>query len=188
MELGTQGSWALYRCWVQVGDRHRPGPASLARRRRGGFSSDRRRPRGTPVALTGGSSKQFLLFRRLAAALPSLLKGRAGPISIRRRQVQRRLTLEQAEQLVSEYQAGASMKDLAARWRLHRTTVASQLRLAGVVIRRQGVPGDRLDEAIRLYGDGWSLQRLAARYRCDDETVRQALKRAGLPLRRPWQR
>jgi hypothetical protein len=80
------------------------------------------------------------------------------------------------------------MAVLATRWGLHRTTVAVQLRRAGVELRRQGIPTGRLDEAVRLYGEGWSLQRLAERYGCDDETVRQALKLAGIRLRAPWER
>ena len=108
--------------------------------------------------------------------------------AVRERQVQRRLTAEQVDQLRSEYRAGASMKDLAKQWRLHRTTVAAHLRRGGVALRRQGVPDARLSEAVRLYGEGWSCQRLAERHSCDDETVRQALKRAGGPLRAPWER
>ncbi|MEX5718209.1 hypothetical protein [Geodermatophilus maliterrae] len=104
------------------------------------------------------------------------------------RQTQRRLTPEQAERLVAEYQAGKDIKALAVRWGMHRTTVAAQLRRAGVALRRQGVPTDRLDEAVQLYGAGWSCQRLAERYGCDDETVRQALKRVGIRLRAPWER
>jgi hypothetical protein len=80
------------------------------------------------------------------------------------------------------------MKVLAARWGLHRTTVAGHLRQAGVKLRRQGVPPERLGEAVRLYDEGWSCQRLAERYGCDDETVRQALKQAGVRMRAPWQR
>ncbi len=71
------------------------------------------------------------------------------------------------------------MKQLATRWQLHRTTVAAHLRLSGVQLRRQGLPANRVDEAIRLYGEGWSCERLAERYHCDDETIRQSLKRAG---------
>ena len=66
--------------------------------------------------------------------------------------------------------------------------MAGHLRVAGVKLRRQGVPQERLDEAVRLYGEGWSCQRLAERYGCDDETVRQALVRAGIKLRKPWER
>jgi DNA-directed RNA polymerase specialized sigma24 family protein len=60
--------------------------------------------------------------------------------------------------------------------------------VAGVQLRRQGIPADRVDEAVRLYGDGWSCQRLAERYGCDAETVRQALKRRTVRLRSPWER
>lgn len=108
--------------------------------------------------------------------------------AVRERQIQRRLTAEQVDQLLDEYRAGASMKDLANQWRLHRTTVAAHLRRAGVAPRRRGVPAARLLEAVRLYGQGWSCKRLAERYGCDDETVRQALKRADVSLRAPWER
>jgi len=143
------------------------------------------------VGLTGGSSEQTSLLRRLAAELPALLRHRpkrTKPKKMRQRQRQRRLTAKQAKQLISEYEAGADMTVLAARWGLHRTTVAAHVRRAGVELRRQGVPADRLYEAVRLYNEGWSLQRLAERYDCDEETVRQALKRAGVRLRAPWER
>lgn len=140
---------------------------------------------------TGSSSKQSALVSRLSASQPALLASstdhRQGP-SVRQRQTQRRLTAEQLKQLIAEYEAGASMKELATRWNLHRTTVAAQLRQAGVQLRRQGVPDTLLDEAIRLYGEGWSCRRLAERYGCDAETVRQALRRAGVRLRSPWER
>ena len=71
---------------------------------------------------------------------------------------------------------------------MHRTTVAAQLREASVQLRRQGVPDDLLDEAIRLYNDGWSCQRLAERYGCNATTVWKVLKQAGVRLRTPWER
>jgi DNA-binding CsgD family transcriptional regulator len=132
-----------------------------------------------------------VLVRDLAASQPALLDRsteRPQPVPARQRQAQRRLTAEQARQLAAEYEGGASMKELAAQWSLHRTTVAVQLRQAGVQLRRQGVPEASLDEAICLYNDGWSCQRLAERYGCDAETVRQALKRFGITLRTPWER
>ena len=138
----------------------------------------------------GGSSKHSALVRRLAASLPALLAGgrRVAVKAVRERQVQRRLTAEQVDQLLSEYRAGASMKDLADQWRLHRTTVAGHLRQAGVALRRQGLSDAQLSEAVRLYGEGWSCQRLADRYNCDDETVRTYLRRAGVRMRWPWER
>lgn len=141
------------------------------------------------MELTGASSNQNALFSRLAEALPALLR-RKKPTAkpARQRQAQRRLTALQVEQLAVEYLAGDDMTVLAAHWGLHRTTVAGHLRRAGIELRRQGIPTERVNEAIRLYGEGWSLERLAGRYCCDDETVRQTLKRAGFHLRKPWQR
>ena len=140
------------------------------------------------MALTGASSNQLAQVRRLTAALSALLHRRPRAQPVRQRQIQRRLTPDQVEQLVAEYQAGDDMHELADRWGLHRTTVAGHLRRAGVALRRRGIPTERLTEAISLYGEGWSCQRLAERFGCDDETVRQALKRTGVTLRAPWER
>ncbi len=132
-------------------------------------------------------------FSRLQNKLPRLLfvaRGRQGSARVpaRRRQQQRRLTAAQIAELVIEYQSGDDMNVLAARWNLHRTTVAGHLTQAGVSTRRQGIPATRVYEAARLYGEGWSCARLAERYDCVDETVRQTLKRAGVKLRMPWER
>ncbi|PLS80655.1 hypothetical protein CYG49_04550, partial [Candidatus Saccharibacteria bacterium] len=144
---------------------------------------------GHRVGLTGGSSKQTSLFKRLAAELPALLRRRPKCASTRKpRQQQRRLTADRVQRLVAEYEAGDDMTVLAVRWGLHRTTVADHLRRAGVAVRKRGISPERLTEAIRLYGEGWTCQRLAERFERDDETVRQALKRAGVQLRKPWER
>ena len=142
----------------------------------------------TMLALRGGSSNHTSIFRRLAEELPVLLRRRMHRKTRRKRQVQRRLTPDEVEQLVRDYQAGDSMQQLARRWRLHRTTVAEQLRREGVPVRQRGIRAERLNEAIRLYNEGWSCLRLADRYDCDDETVRQALRRANVRLRKPWER
>jgi hypothetical protein len=95
------------------------------------------------VALPGSSSKQSTLVRDLAAAQPTLLASstdRQQHVPARQRQAQRRLTAEQTQQLVAAYEGGASMKELATRWGMHRTTVAAQLRQAGTPLRRQGIP------------------------------------------------
>jgi DNA-directed RNA polymerase specialized sigma24 family protein len=140
------------------------------------------------VALRGGSSNHSSVFRRLADALPTLLPRRLRSKTSRSRQVQRRLTPEEVEQLVTEYQSGDNMLPLAQRWRLHRTTVAEHLRRAGISVRQRGIPAERLRDAVQLYHEGWSCQRLASHFGCNAETVRQALKQAGVQLRAPWDR
>ncbi len=128
------------------------------------------------------------LLRSLARALLDPSEIREPLAGASTRPVQRRLTHDQAAELVAEYQAGADMKELAKRWDLHRTTVAGHLRRAGVELRRQGLLTEQLSEGAQLYVEGWSLQRLAERYGCDAETVRTSLKRAEVRMRRPWER
>lgn len=110
------------------------------------------------------------------------------PTPARQRQAQRRLTPKQVQQLVAEYEAGASVRGLAARRGVHRTTVTMQLRQAGVPVRRRGLTEESRTEAVRLYGEGWSCQRLADRYGCNATTVWKMLQQAGVRLRAPWER
>ena len=92
------------------------------------------------------------------------------------------------DELVRSYLAGTLVWEPAARYGVHRTTVAAVLERAGVERRRRGLDAQQVREAARLYRQGWSCQRLAECYGCDDETVRQRLKRAGVKLREPWER
>jgi len=140
------------------------------------------------VAPRGGSSNHTPVLRRLADALPTLLRRRLRSSPVRKLQEQRRLTPRQVEKLIAEYHAGDSTLKLANSWRLHRTTVAEHLRRAGAPVRQRGIPVERLDEAVRLYSDGWSCRRIAEYYSCHDETARQTLRRAGIKLRKPWER
>jgi hypothetical protein len=84
------------------------------------------------------------------------------PRTTLKRQVQRRLTPEQVEQLVVEYQSGKSMQELARSWH-YGTTVAEHLRRASVSIRQRGIPPESVDESIGLYMAGWPCRRLAER-------------------------
>jgi Homeodomain-like domain len=43
----------------------------------------------------------------------------------------------------------------------------------GVKMRGQGIPEDRLNDAIQRYRSGWPLKRVAAHFGCSAETVRQ---------------
>jgi hypothetical protein len=56
--------------------------------------------------------------------------------------------------LVSDYRAGASVCDHAARFRIHRATVAQHLDRGGVAMRRRGLDEHRIDQAARLYQVG----------------------------------
>jgi hypothetical protein len=73
-------------------------------------------------------------------------------------------------------------------YRLGKGTVLGILEDQEVQMRGQGIPSDRLQEAIELYKSGLSLMRVAARFDCSAETVRQVLLAASVRLRKPWQR
>jgi Mor family transcriptional regulator len=98
------------------------------------------------------------------------------------KQVSRQLRTSEAIELARDYEAGASLKELASRYRIHQHTVSA-------ILDRQGVPrrGKKLDRyrtaVILAYEGGDSFATLAARYGVNPETVRRALITAGVILR-----
>lgn len=89
------------------------------------------------------------------------------------RQLQRRLGPAEKGQLISQHQAGETVKELAVRHILHRP---------------KGVPPERIDEVIADYEGGMSLAVIGDRLSVDAATVALALRKAGIELRprRGW--
>jgi hypothetical protein len=96
------------------------------------------------------------------------------------------LTPEQVQQLVTEYEVSVCVKNLAARWGVHRTTIAAQLKQARhpAPQARRVRPSSRGCPAVRR---GWSCQGLAERDDCNATTVWKLLQQAGVRLRVPWE-
>jgi DNA-binding IclR family transcriptional regulator len=65
--------------------------------------------------------------------------------------------MTEISKLIKEYEQGASVKELAQRFGIHRTTVTKQLQQHGVELRRAGLTSDDVTTASVLYADGWSL-------------------------------
>lgn len=109
------------------------------------------------------------------------------PRSRRQHQHQIRLNPDQIRKLVSEYQEGLTVLDLAVRYRIHRTTVLAVLRREKVP-PRTGVIDRNIDEAKQLYELGWSLSKVGQHLGVDAETVRRGLMKAGVVIRqrRGW--
>jgi hypothetical protein len=105
-----------------------------------------------------------------------------------RRQGQRRLGEAEVVELIVAYGQQKSIKELAAKYRIHRVTVTSLLRRSGVELRQVGLTDVQAAEACRLYPEGWSLGRLAKRYDVNDMTVRRYLLLAEVVMRLPHQR
>jgi hypothetical protein len=85
--------------------------------------------------------------------------------------------------LVDGYRAGATVKELAVEFGIHRTTVTQHLRSNGVALRRRGLDDQQVEQAVHLYRQGWSLARVGARLHVDAHTVRVALRARGVPMR-----
>jgi transposase len=71
----------------------------------------------------------------------------------------RRLSFEEVAALVDGYQEGATVYELAERFKIHRVTVSEHLRRQGVEMRGQGLYDQQIFEAALLHGRGWSLAR-----------------------------
>jgi len=73
--------------------------------------------------------------------------------------------------LIDAYKSGGTLKELAARFGVHRVTVPAPLQRAGVALRRGGLDGLQIREAALLYEAGWSSGRLAKHFGVSADTV-----------------
>lgn len=81
------------------------------------------------------------------------------------------------------YEAGKSIKELAAEFGINRMTVSSYLRRTGAPLRRPGLDAEQTAEAVDLYEAGRSSGRLAERFDVSADTILEALRRAGVAIR-----
>jgi DNA-binding IclR family transcriptional regulator len=93
--------------------------------------------------------------------------------------------MTEISKLIKEYELGASVKELAQRFGIHRTTVTKQLQQHGVELRRAGLTSDDVTTASVLYADGWSLAKLGRKFDVDATTVWRALRISGVTMRTP---
>ena len=95
------------------------------------------------------------------------------------RQRQTRLTAEQVSELVQLYQAGQSVRQLAERFSLHKTTVSKQLEDHGIV-RRATPPSltkQQVEQAVHRHRAGESCASIARSFGVHPETVRRRVVR-----------
>lgn len=97
----------------------------------------------------------------------------------------RQLPVHEVTELVAGYEAGASVYELAKRFKIHRSTVSNILHKMGVVMRKQSMTEDQTDEAARLYEGGLSLAKVGGKLGFGTNTVRDALLRRGVMMRDP---
>ena len=98
--------------------------------------------------------------------------------------VQRRLAPVEVGALVDAYRQGVPVEELAASFRINRTTVLGHVRRHGVPKRdRRALRQDDVERAVKLYPEGRSADWVAAELWVVPSTVRRALKDAGVTLR-----
>lgn len=128
-------------------------------------------------------------------ALSSLLTETSGPKrrpkkQIPKKQRQRRLTEDEVDRLVADYEAGASAVTLAKRFGVHRTSVTGYLDRRQVKrrITHNKLTTIDLDEVVRLYVKGESLAKVGQVFSVDAATIARALRQQGIQLRprRGW--
>jgi DNA-directed RNA polymerase specialized sigma24 family protein len=95
----------------------------------------------------------------------------------------RSLDHDDRAELVTSYQAGATVHELATKFGIHRHTVSKHLRTAGVRLRLDGLNLDQIDQAEQLYCSGLSLARIADRLGVTANTVHARLRERGVPMR-----
>ncbi|WP_167384852.1 helix-turn-helix domain containing protein [Amycolatopsis tolypomycina] len=119
----------------------------------------------------------------LREKLPSLDTSELTSVERDRPRRVRRLGTDQVEQLIAGYRSGATVYELADRFRIERRTVSNILRRYGVPMRRRGLSPEQVDDAIHLYELGWSLARVGRHLGVDHVTVLNKLRERGIPTR-----
>lgn len=100
----------------------------------------------------------------------------------------RRLSDVERLRLAQRYTSGATVYELADEFRMARETVSSQLKLAGVSMRRQTLSAAEIDEAIALYATGLSTIAIGERLKRDATGIWRVLKNHGVQMRDPHDR
>jgi hypothetical protein len=135
------------------------------------------------VEVLGRYSNRADQEQRIARLLQMALSESREPISKTIKQVHRRLSQDQIDELVVAYRAGATLQELSDHFQIHRASISIILERHSVPRRYRMVEGERLDGAIRAYQNGRSVISIADGLGVAGDTVRKALNRAGVKLR-----
>jgi len=126
---------------------------------------------------------QVRALEELREKIPSL--DTPEPTSIKRDRPRRarQLGIDQIEQLIADYQSGATVYELGDRFGIERRTVSNILHRRGVPMRRRGLSPEQVDDAVHLYNLGWSLARVGQHLDVNHTTVLNKLRERGVPTR-----
>jgi hypothetical protein len=101
-----------------------------------------------------------------------------------RKKSHRQLRPVEIEQLVAEYKSGATLDQLAGRFRISPGIASQHLERAGVPRRRRlSLSPAQVEQAIKLYVEGDSLETVGAVVGSSGATIWHVLRKAGVPTR-----
>ena len=134
-----------------------------------------------PVELLGRYSN-WTSWANQARTVDQTAEGRP-ELRPRTRGTARQLSEDEVTALVTGYQAGATVYDLATRFKIHRTTVSQHLHRRGAAMRGLSLHESQVDLATRLYEQGWSVARIGSHLDVNGGTVWRALGARGVRMR-----
>jgi len=119
---------------------------------------------------------------RLHALLDEGLS-RTNPPPVTVRQHQRRLRATEVTELISAYQTGATLRELADRYQVGGQTVSAILERAGIPWRYRRLSAADIENAAHLYRAGQSLAAIGHHFLVHPDTILHHLRRAGVAMR-----
>lgn len=93
------------------------------------------------------------------------------------------LSTDKLQQLAADYRQGLKIKDLAAKYSIHRATVSIHLENLGVTKRPRSLTSTQIAEAARLYQQGQSLATIGQHFGVHASTIWNKFKGQGIPRR-----
>lgn len=99
------------------------------------------------------------------------------------RNLNRRFTDEQIQELVVRYNNGSTSIKLAAENQVSKSSLVKLLKSNGAMIRQQPMSESNTSRAVSLYAQGHSLSQIAGRLEITQEVIRRKLIQAGTVMR-----
>jgi transcriptional regulator of aromatic amino acid metabolism len=94
------------------------------------------------------------------------------------------LSADDITDVTARYEVGETTQQIATRYGISKTRVATILREHDITIRRQGLTDEQVTESAALYAAGQSLARLGARFGVSRTTIAATFRRRhGIQLR-----
>jgi IS30 family transposase len=82
---------------------------------------------------------------------------------------------DRIDKLIAGYQAGATVYELGAQFKIDRKTVSRTLRRHHIPLRRTSLRPEQINQAARLHQNGWSTAHIAEHLNTHQRTVQRRL-------------